>query len=185
MASAVRLSAVEEIIMRRLIAGTLVVSLLFLVTSCTYHRAHINYSDYAAEMLMKDSAWDGEQLGRVEANEAGAIWNECTKSAKGTIWVLIDETKRLGGNAIGDIRWIPRKHEKDLRVPTCKKGWGWFLVWPVVASPVFMSSRAEANAYKVDEANLPRAGLYLIPETAEGQEKLVERILAEATSVSE
>ena len=171
--------------MRRINAGFLVMCLLFLSVSCTYHRAHLNHSDYAAKMPISDSAWEGESLGPVAANEAGAIWNDCTKSVKGTLWILIDETKRMGCNAIGDIRWIPKKEKKgNLTVPTCRKAWGWFLVWPAVASPVFMSSRAEAVAYKIDETKMPRAGLYLIPETEAGQMKLVERILAESYSAA-
>jgi hypothetical protein len=166
-------------------AGLIAVSCLFLSVSCTYHRAHLNHSDYAAEMPIRDSAWDGESLGPIAANEAGAVWNDCTKSVKGTLWILIDETKRLGGNAIGDIRWIPKKEKKgNLTLPTCRKSWGWFLIWPATLSPVFMSSRAEAIAYKVDETELPRAGLYLIPETNAGQMELVETILAESYSAA-
>jgi len=171
--------------MRRMTAGLLVLSVITLSVSCTYHRAHINHSDYAAEMPISDSAWDGESLGPVAANEAGAVWNDCTKSVKGTLWILIDETKRMGGNAIGDIRWIPKKEKKgNLTLPSCRKGWGWFLIWPAALSPVFMSSRAEAVAYKVDETKLPRAGLYLIPETNAGQMELVETILAESYSAA-
>lgn len=171
--------------MRRMTAGLLVLSVISLSVSCTYHRAHINHSDYAAEMPISDTGWDGESLGPVAANEAGAFWNDCTKSVEGTLWILIDETKRMGGNAIGDIRWIPKKEKKgNLTLPTCRKGWAWLLVWPVMVTPVFMSSRAEAVAYKVDETKLPRAGLYLIPETEAGQLKLVETILAESYSAA-
>jgi hypothetical protein len=156
--------------------------LLLCVVSCTYHRAHFNHADYAAEMPLSDQPWSGEEIGPVAANEAGAVWIDCTRAAKGTVWILIDETRRMGGNAIGDIRWIPKKEKKDLRVPSCRKAWGWVLLWPALLSPVFMSSRAEGIAYKVDESELPRAGLYLIPETDEGQMQLVERILADAYS---
>jgi len=171
--------------MRRTIASSLALCLLALSISCTYHRAHFNHSDYAAEMPLSDSAWGGESLGPVAANEAGAVWIDCTKAAKGTVWILIDETRSMGGNAIGDIRWIPKKEKKGrLTVPACRKAWGWALIWPALLSPVFMSSRAEGIAYKVDESELPRAGLYRIPETDEGQMKLVERILAEAYSAA-
>lgn len=171
--------------MRRVNAGFLLMCLLLLSVSCTYHRAHLNHSDYAAEMPIRDTGWDGESLGPVAANEAGAVWNDCTKSVKGTLWILMDETRRLGGNAIGDIRWIPKKAKKgNLTLPTCRKAWGWLAIWPALLSPVFMSSRAEAVAYKVDETKMPRAGLYLIPETDAGQMKLVERILAENYSAA-
>jgi hypothetical protein len=165
--------------MRRLSAGMLVTTLLFFSVSCTYHRAHLNHSDYADQMPISEESWSGEVLGPVAANQAGPIWIECTKSVKGTLWILIDETERMGGNAIGDIRWIPKKEKKgNLTLPTCRKKWGWLAIWPAVLSHVFMSSRAEAVAYKVDETELPRAGLYLIPQTDEEQVDLVEQILA-------
>ncbi len=165
--------------MRRTIAGMLLVSMLALGPACSYHRAHINYSDYADQIPIREASWTGEKLGPVAANKAGAIWNSCTKAAEGSMWVLIDETRRMEGNAIGDIRWIPRKEKKDLRLPTCKKGWAWFLVWPVLLTPVFMSSRVEAVAYKIPETAPVQAGVYRIPESVEEQQILVERILAE------
>ncbi len=168
---------------RRLAAGMLAVALAVFGVGCTYHRAHLNHSDYADRMAIREGSWPGEALGPVAANEAGAIWIDCTDSVEGTLWVLIDETRRMGGNAIGDIRWIPKKANKgNLTVPTCRKKWGWFLLWPAVLSPVFMSSRAEAVAYRVDPDELPRAGLYLIPETDEGQVELVGQIVADLYS---
>ena len=90
--------------MRRTKAKLLALFLVFLSVSCTYHRAHFNHSDYAGQMPLSESSWSGESLGPVAANEAGAFWESCTKSAKGTVWILIDETRRMGGNAIGDAK---------------------------------------------------------------------------------
>ena len=45
-----------------------------------------------------------------------------------------------------------------------------------------MSGRAEGIACRVDETELPRAGLYPITEADEGQMKLVERTLADSYS---
>ena len=98
--------------MRRLTMVALLLALPLLVVSCTYHRAHFDYAELTEKVPLRESDWDGERLGPVAANEGGAIWNDCTKSAKGTVWILIDETKRMGGNAIGEIRWIPKKEKK-------------------------------------------------------------------------
>jgi len=159
--------------------------LLFVTTSCSYHRAHFRYDEYADEMPIRTESWEGEALGPVSANEKGAIWNNCTESARGTLWLLMDDTRRLGGNAIGDIRWIPKQEEKGNRdAPTCQKSWAWFLIWPVLVTPVFMSSRAEAQAYKIPETAKPRAGLYRIPRSSEEQAALVDRILAESPKLA-
>ena len=154
-------------------------ALIAATSACTYHRAHFNHEDYADQVPLSSESFDGEALGPVAANEAGAVWNDCTKSAKGTVWILIDETKRMGGNAIGEIRWIPKKEKKGAReLPTCKKAWGWLAIWPVVLSPVFMSSRAEAQAYRIPEGAATSKGIYRIPDSDEERAALVERIVA-------
>jgi len=153
-------------------------ALLAATTSCTYHRAHIDYADYAEKIPLSADGFEGERLGTVAANEAGAIWNDCTKSAKGTLWILMDESKRLGGNAIGEIRWIPNKEKQTTELPTCRKGWAWFLVCPVLLTPVFMSSRAEAQAFRIPQGATPAVGRYRIPESDEDRSELIERILA-------
>jgi hypothetical protein len=165
--------------MRQWTATTLVLSLLILSTSCSYHRAHFDYTDEAGAMSVSATAQDGERLGLVSANEGGAIWNDCTGSARGTLWLLMDRTKKLGGNAIGEIRWIPKSGVRSTGEPTCKKQWAWFLVWPVLLTPVFMSSRAEAYAYKIPEGAESVAGLYRIPDSEAGRRQLADRILAE------
>lgn len=169
--------------MRRSIAPLVIGSLVCLGSSCSYHRAHIDYSEYADKMPIQGGTIQGEKLGKVSANEGGAFWNDCTKSARGSIWLLMDQTHDLGGNAIGEIRWLPAADERTTEKPTCKKKWAWFLVWPVMVTPVFMSTRVEAEAYRIEspaQADIGD-GLYAIPETVAGREALAERIVAEAS----
>ena len=163
---------------RSLLVLPLLASLLAL-PCCTYHRAHFDYVDLAEAVPLRDSGWEGERLGLVAANEGGAIWNDCTKSARGTIWHLVHQAREMGGNAIGEIRWLPKTRKRTSGEPTCKRGWAWLAIWPVSFSRVFMSTRAEGYAYKVPEEASARAGLYRIPEDPRGRERLVDRILAE------
>jgi hypothetical protein len=165
--------------MRHALVSTLVVSVLVLSVSCSYHRAHFYYADYADKIPLSGSAPEGERLGPVAANDAGAIWVGCTKSARGTVWQLMDQTRELGGNAVGEIRWLPKTDTRTTEEPTCKKKWGWVLVWPVLITPAFLSTRAEGYAYRVPEGAETAAGLYLIPETHDERRQLVDRILAE------
>lgn len=166
--------------MSKLTAVCLIHLLVLSTLSCSYHRALVNYDEYD-EVSMHPSNWDGEALGMVSANNGGAIWNDCTKAAKASIWILIDETRALGGNAIGDIRWMPGSPARNLTAPSCKRGWGWFLIWPVLATPVFMSTKVEAQAYRIDESEARSAGLYVIPESEHDQANLVEEIVEEIT----
>lgn len=134
---------------------------------------------------MQAAAWDGEALGTVSARDGGAIWRKCTKVARGSIWHLIDQTEQLGGNAIGDFRWIntkpgkPDKEKRNFDEATCQKKWGWFLLWPFLLTPQFMSARVEAEAYRVDSLPGLSSGIYAIPSSVGERELLVDRILGD------
>lgn len=163
--------------MRRAIALTVCGCLLTALGGCSYHRAHFTLEEYAEEMPLSSASFEGERLGKVSANGRGAIWNDCTKSARGAVWEVMDQTRRLGGNAIGDLRWIPKNETRSSELPTCKKGWAWFLVWPVLVTPVFMSTRVEGYAYKVPESELSKAGLYPVPSDSRDWAGVMNRIL--------
>jgi hypothetical protein len=144
---------------------------------CSYHRAHMNLEDYSDEMPLSPAPFEGERLGKVSANGRGAIWNDCTRSAEGAVWELMDQTRRMGGNAIGDIRWIPKQEKRSSELPTCKRGWAWFLVWPVLVTPVFMSTRVEGYAYRVPDSELTKAGLHPVPADREHWATAMSEIL--------
>ena len=84
------------------------VALALVVSACTYHRAYISYDDPKGDVMLRAGAWQGERLGVVRASEGGAIWKDCTTVAEASVWVLMEETRKLGGNAIGDFRWVPQ-----------------------------------------------------------------------------
>jgi len=163
----------------------LTIAVILLGTACSYHRAHVWYRDYHDQIPMLADPWDGEALGTVSARDGGAIWRKCTDVARGSIWHLIDETEQLGGNAIGDIRWIntrpgkPDKEKRNFDNPTCQKKWGWFLLWPFLLTPQFMSARVEAQAYRGDGLPDLTSGIYSIPDSVADRELLVDRILAD------
>jgi len=153
--------------------------ILVLSSACTYNRAYLSYSDYQSDIPLSAEGWKGVRLGKVSAKEGGAIWRECTSVAEGSVFVLIEKTRRLGGNAVGEIRWIPQKPERVSEEPTCKRRWGWFLVWPVLATHLFQTARVEGQAYRIEDENQLLEGMYLIPGSADGRELLVRRILEE------
>jgi len=165
---------------KRDVVAVLVAAVLLLTVSCTFHRARIDYEADIPEMPIRGESWNGEMLGHLAYNEGGAIWNDCTKSATTSLWVVIDDAQRMGGNAIGNIRWIPKKESGNTDRPTCRKGWAWLLLWPVTATKVFMSSRVEADVYKVSDSAALRPGVYRIPETENGRTALVTRLLSES-----
>jgi hypothetical protein len=77
---------------------------------------------------------------------------------------------------------IPRNQNRTTDDPTCRKKWGWILVWPVLATPAFQSARVEAVAYNVPDASTTVAGLYVIPEGEADRAELAARIVADSYS---
>ncbi len=144
---------------------------------CSYHRAYVSYAEHEEDVQVAAAGWDGRRIGPVSAREGGALWEKCTAVAEGSLWVLMDDTRKIGGNAIGEIRWIPRNQKRTTDDPTCRKKWGWILIWPVLATPAFQSARVEAVAYNVPDASSTEAGLYLIPENANDRAALARRIV--------
>ena len=163
---------------------TLVVCVVVLGSGfgCSYHRAYVSYSKVAEDVQVATAGWDGRRLGPVSAREGGALWEKCTAVAEGSLWVLMDDTRKMGGNAIGEIRWIPRNQNRMSEDPTCRKKWGWILIWPVLATPAFQSARVEAVAYDVPDASTTTAGLFLIPEDPGERWALAQEIVAKSIS---
>lgn len=163
--------------------GAVAIAALLLFPACSYHRAYVDHTEYEGKMPIQEKPWDGELLGPIRAGEAGAIWEKCTDIARGSVWVLMDDTRKMGGNAIGDVRWIPQNPTRTTGDPSCKKKWGWFLLWPALVTPAFQSARVDANAYRV-ASERQQSGIYVIPEDAQQQALLVERILRETFGVT-
>lgn len=152
------------------------------VAGCSYQRAFISYSEYKDDVHVAAAGWDGQRLGAVSASEGGALWEKCTDVAEGSMWVLMEDARKMGGNAIGEIRWVPQDTGRTTDEPTCKKKWGWFLVWPVLVTPGFMSAKVEAVAYNVPDTSAAVAGFYLIPDDAVERAALARRIVNDRPS---
>lgn len=168
--------------MRRLMTLVACVVVIGSAFGCSFHRAYVSYSKFEEDVQVAAAGWDGRRLGPVSAHEGGALWEKCTAVAEGSLWVLMEDTRKMGGNAIGEIRWIPRNQNRTTDDPTCRKKWGWILVWPVLATPAFQSARVEAVAYNVPDAGAAVAGLYLIPEDARQRTALARRIVNDTVS---
>ena len=166
--------------MKRLITLVVCVVLFGSGFGCSYHRAYVSYSKVEEDVQVAAAGWDGRRLGPVSAREGGALWEKCTAVAEGSLWVLMEDTRKMGGNAIGEIRWIPRNQNRTTDDPTCRKKWGWILVWPVLATPAFQSARVEAVAYNVPDPSAAVAGLYVIPEDEADRAALAARIVADS-----
>jgi hypothetical protein len=157
------------------------VGLVVLASACTYQRAYLSYQEQQGGVGLRADTWEGERLGVVRASEGGAIWRDCTTLAEGSVWVLVEETRKLGGNAIGDFRWVPQHPRHSTEAPMCRQRWGWLLIWPALLTPAFQSAGVEAVAYRVtDPAAAARAGLSLIPDSDGERRLLAARIAAEA-----
>ena len=168
--------------MRRFMVLAVCVVFLGSGLGCSYHRAYVSYSKVDEDVQVAAAGWDGRRLGPVSAREGGALWEKCTAVAEGSLWVLMDDTRKMGGNAIGEIRWIPMNPERTTDDPTCRKKWGWILIWPVLATPAFQSARVEAVAYNVPDTSATEAGLYLIPKDPSERRVLAQLIVIDTMS---
>lgn len=144
--------------------------ILTIGSGCSHSRAHIKYSEFANEMPIKTGSLSGTNLGPISGEDGGAIWSDCTQKARGSVMELIAEARKKGGNAIGDVKWGDRSE------PTCKKGWGYVVIWPFLLTPLFMSTHVAGNAYKVSGG--AKTGLFLLPENPSEDGKVVDQILA-------
>ncbi len=156
--------------------------LLLGAAACTHQRAYLSYEDSPGEIRLRAGGWDGERLGVVRASEGGPIWKDCTDVAEASIWMLMEATREMGGNAIGEFRWVPQHPKHSSEEPTCRQRWGWFLVWPALASPAFQSAGVEAVAYRVENPGAAREGLYIVPESEAERLVLAHRIASEVVS---
>jgi hypothetical protein len=151
---------------------------------CTYHRAYIDYEDQGSDIQLQAAGWEGQRLGVVRASEGGPVWKDCTKVAEASIWVLLEETRALGGNAIGEFRWVPAHPKHSSSTPTCRQRWGWFLIWPAVLSHAFQSAGVEAVAYRLDDPSAAPAGWIVIPDSS-GERRLLAARLAGDDALTE
>jgi hypothetical protein len=164
---------------RRLV-GALLATAVILSGACTYQRAYIAYDRYKGGLPLAATPLDGEAVGVVTAAESGPVWKDCTKVAEAAVWVLIDETRGVGGNAVGNIRWFPDETAATTDRPCCRQRWGWVLVWPVLATPAFQIARVRGTAYRLAAPKRDANGLYVIPETEDAWADLVARIVNDA-----
>ncbi len=153
-----------------------------LLSGCHFQRAYLSYPVTSGELPVHSTAIEGVAIGTVRANEGGPVWKECTRVAEGAIWVLIKQTKGLGGNAVGNLRWFPDKPRFLPQEAMCKQKWGWVLVWPILATPAFQRARVEATAYRIEEPGQESA-LYVIPDSPSAQAELVRRIVRDTLPV--
>jgi hypothetical protein len=164
------------------IAGVLLAVAVALSGACAYQRAYIAYDRPEQALPLAETPLAGEAIGVVKAAEGGPVWKDCTKVAKAAVWVLIDETRRRGGNAVGNIRWFPNDPGDTTDRPCCRQRWGWVLVWPVLATPAFQIAEVEGTAYRLAEPAHEASGIYLIPETADARAELAAQIVGDVLS---
>jgi hypothetical protein len=151
-----------------------VIALSFTLAACSTHQANLQYSEFSDRMLLKPDAIAGQDLGPVTGEHGGAVWDECTEKARSSVTRMIEAAKAKGANAIGNIKW----YASGNATPTCKKGWGYFVIWPFVLTPLFMSTRVDGTAYKTDAAKAKKAGLMMVPTNQAELEAFVDNVMA-------
>ncbi len=150
---------------------SVLVAMTFFIGACSTHKANFSYSEFKSEMPIKAGSVDGEELGAVEGSKGGFVWTSCDEQARDAVQELISRARAKGANAIGNIKW----RADGTSDPTCKKSWGFVLIWPFLFTPLFASSHADATAYKTGGK---KAGLFMLPTNKVEEEALIQSILA-------
>jgi hypothetical protein len=138
-----------------------------------YFESLVDYKSVGEEskIQVNEGSVNGKSLGIVKGDEGGAIWANCTQKAEESMRIMLLEAKEKGANAVGDIKWYATQDS----TPSCKKGWGYLVIWPFILTPLFMSTEVEAHMYKV-EGGKRNAGLIMIPTNHAEQELLIKRL---------
>lgn len=122
---------------------------LFLIgtflSGCSIYPLKISYQEFSDEILVKTDSWNGENLGKVRGTSGGFLWSDCRNAAHSAMHDLIENAKKKGGNAIGEVKW----DASSTANPMCQKRWVFFLFPPALLTPFFIHVGIEANAYKV------------------------------------
>lgn len=150
------------------------VGIIALQTACSTHTAFINYKDFKSDMPIKAEAYKGQMLGQVAGEEGGAVWDNCTTKAQGSVRAMIANARAMGANAIGEVRWAANGSS----TPTCKKSWGYCAMPIFLLTPLFLSTKVMGTAYKV--TGKATADLFLLPENPAFDASLAADIVAQA-----
>jgi len=144
----------------------------FLATAaCSTQTAYIDKKESQDGVKLSNDAFKGQNLGAIKAEDGGAIWDKCDEKAEGSLRELAHKAKSMGANAVGDIRWTATKSSE----PSCKKGWGYLVIWPFILTPLLMSTQVTGVAYKTTGA---RAGLFMLPNNQAEEDAFVKQVLA-------
>jgi hypothetical protein len=150
----------------------LISALSFQWAACSTSGARIDYRSIGEESKIEvnEGSVNGRSMGIAKGDEGGAIWADCTEKAQDSMKELLLQAKAAGANAVGDIKW----HASGNSEPSCKRGWGYLIIWPFVLTPLFMSTAVEAHMYKAEGR---RTGLIMIPQNPRDEEKLIKQLV--------
>src|SRR5260221_2189070 len=116
--------------MKKFVYVSLIAALSFQGMGCSTSGARVDYRSIGEEskIEVKPGSVDGQSLGVAKGDEGGAIWADCTEKAQNSMRELLAKAKEAGANAVGDIKWYASGNSQ----PSCKKGWGYLVIWPFV-----------------------------------------------------
>lgn len=149
------------------------VAALFTLSACSTTKAHFGYNEFKGDMPISSGNQSGEELGAVEGSKGGFVWTSCDEQARDAVRELIANTRYKGGNAVGNVKW----RADGTSAPTCKKSWGFVLVWPFLFTPLFASSHVDGTAYKTSKSAAYKMGLMMLPENEREDEAFVDKVL--------
>ncbi|MBX3021081.1 MAG: hypothetical protein KF799_05335 [Bdellovibrionales bacterium] len=115
------------------------------VAGCSTTRLNIDYKKLKSEIpLSGEKVNTGKRLGFVTGEAGGFAWSGCVARAEMSLNELIENAEALGADAVGEIRW----DSTGTSEAGCERKWLYVILWPLMATPIFMNTRVEGVAYK-------------------------------------
>ena len=103
-----------------------------IIAGCTTSNSFVDYDK--RQMYSGGNAGNIEfmEIGLVDASTQGFVWTSCDEMVTQVSDQLREEARKVGGNAIINVRWRDFDSGMLVRHPTCTTAWGWTAVPPLL-----------------------------------------------------
>ncbi|MBF0239889.1 MAG: hypothetical protein HQM12_19490 [SAR324 cluster bacterium] len=144
--------------MEKSVVRILVISLLLLGMGCSYQTGIVEYRKYNMYTAANAGNIKYEELLPIQESGSSFIWESCSILTSEIANLMFDRSKAAGGNALMNVKWFAENGA--VTTPTCKTGYGWFLLYIVGGlGPWVKSATAEASIIKLNEEELKNTSL--------------------------
>lgn len=112
----------------------------FCLAACSTHHPELNYKEFHLYSGDNPGNKDFDEIGPVSGSGSGFLWSDCGEVATAAVKEMLDQAKAKGGDSVYKVRF------EQWSQPTCRKHWGWLLIWPAALGPWTAHSKVSGIA---------------------------------------